>query len=596
MLILVCVPVLLSAWCFGPVGGLTAGLVGFLINALSVYAIRGNVIWTPLWVGGSAVAFLGIAAGYTLALNDRLLCEVAERKRAEESIKGMALEWELTFNSIGSGVAIHDTSYIIRNVNAAFAEMVGKQPEQILGKACYQVVHHADSPCPRCPHRRMLETKLPAKEAFFEPVLATHVEISASPIFDVNGDISGSVHIMENISARVQAEENLRKIEEQLAQVQKLEAVGRLAGGVAHDFNNLMTTIYGYSDLVLVEKGIDETIIENVQGIKKAAGRAAELTQQLLAFSRKQVRHPTVININEILRNLEKMLIRLIGEDIAISLRLDPELGNIKADPGQIEQIIMNLAVNARDAMPNGGLLALTTQNVWLDDTYCLQHPEAAMRDGPYIQFAMCDTGQGIDSQTTSHIFEPFFTTKAVGEGTGLGLSIVYGIVKQNDGYVWVYSEVGKGSTFKIYLPRCDAIRDEQAHAQKKPAIQGGIETLLFVEDEKELRTLMARILREYGYTVIEGENGVEALTTVKNHPHIDLLVTDVVMPEMNGKTLSKLLLDAYPKLRVLFLSGYPTKAISHHGIIDEGVEYLQKPFSARTLAHKIRSILDSER
>ena len=290
------------------------------------------------------------------------------------------------------------------------------------------------------------------------------------------------------------------------------------------------------------------------------------------------------------------MLIRLIGEDIAISLRLDPELGNIKADPGQIEQIIMNLAVNARDAMPNGGLLALTTQNVWLDDTYCLQHPEAAMRDGPYIQFAMCDTGQGIDSQTTSHIFEPFFTTKAVGEGTGLGLSIVYGIVKQNDGYVWVYSEVGKGSTFKIYLPRCDAIRDEQAHAQKKPAIQGGIETLLFVEDEKELRTLMARILREYGYTVIEGENGVEALTTVKNHPHIDLLVTDVVMPEMNGKTLSKLLLDAYPKLRVLFLSGYPTKAISHHGIIDEGVEYLQKPFSARTLAHKIRSILDSER
>jgi two-component system, cell cycle sensor histidine kinase and response regulator CckA len=398
----------------------------------------------------------------------------------------------------------------------------------------------------------------------------------------------------QNRQTRTEAENaRLRESEIQLRQAQKMDAIGRLAGGIAHDFNNLLTAINGYSDLALRNMASDNEYRRNFEQIKHAGERAASLTRQLLAFSRKQVLQPKILDLNTIVSDMENMLQRLIGEDVELCTALDPSAGNVKADPGQLEQVIMNLAVNARDAMPNGGSIVIETQNVRLDKKYVHGHIDVS--SGEYVMLALSDTGVGMSEDTRRQIFDPFFTTKPVGEGTGLGLSTVYGIVNQSGGYVQAYSEISHGTTFKIYLPREDAACQDEEATVESQALLRGTETILLAEDEDGVRNLASEILSSHGYTVLTGCNGADALMTCDDHPGpIDLLVTDVIMPEMGGRELRTKLLDLYPNAKVLFISGYTDDAIVHHGILESGTPFLQKPFTPAGLARKVRGVLDA--
>jgi len=384
-----------------------------------------------------------------------------------------------------------------------------------------------------------------------------------------------------------------KQLEEQFHQAQKMEAVGRLAGGVAHDFNNLLTAILGSADLVLesLTAGVPER--EELEEIRKAALRAADLTRQLLAFSRQQVIAPTALNPNEVVANMDKLLRRLLGEDVELRTRLTSDLVTVKADPSQLEQVVVNLAVNARDAMPNGGKLTIETQNVELDEAYVRGHISA--QPGPYAMIAVSDTGVGMDAATQARIFEPFFTTKEIGKGTGLGLATVYGIVKQSGGWIWVYSEPGQGTTFKIYLPRVTEAVPPAAATPAPPASVRGSETILLVEDDEMIRNLVQKVLKANGYRVLVAANGRDAERVAGQHEGpIHLLMTDVVMPGMNGREVAERLAAARAGLRVLYLSGYTDDAIVHHGVLEPGVAFLQKPFTPAVLGRKVREVLDS--
>jgi CheY-like chemotaxis protein len=370
-----------------------------------------------------------------------------------------------------------------------------------------------------------------------------------------------------------------------------MEAVGRLAGGVAHDFNNLLTAILGYSELLLLDLSEKDPRRHYVADIIHTADRASSLTRQLLAFGRKQILQPRILNLNEVITDMEKMLRRLLGEDLDLIPLLDPHLGAVKADPGQMEQVIMNLAVNARDAMARGGLLTIETENVSLDEAYVQDHVEVI--PGPYVMLAVSDTGAGMDAATQAQIFEPFFTTKEPGKGTGLGLATVYGIIKQSGGHIWVYSEPGQGTSFKIYLPRvAEAALPLMAAAAPAASLQGR-ETILVVEDEKELREVICQALRTYGYTVLEARHGSEALLICARHQgQIHLVLTDVVMPKMNGGQLVERLAPLR-KMKVLFMSGYTEDTASLQGLLAAGVPFLEKPFKIITLVQKVREVLD---
>ncbi|MGH7569267.1 MAG: response regulator [Gemmatimonadales bacterium] len=383
-----------------------------------------------------------------------------------------------------------------------------------------------------------------------------------------------------------------RGIEHQLRQAQKMEAVGRLAGGLAHDFNNILTAITGYAGLLLEDLAAADARRGDVDEIRRAAERAAALTRQLLAFSRQQVLAPRVLDLNDLVTNLDNMLRRLIGEDVELVTVPAPDLGAIRADPGQLEQVLVNLVVNARDAMPEGGRLTIETANVTLDEDYTRLHAPAL--PGQYVLLAVSDTGTGMDPETRNHIFEPFYTTKEKGKGTGLGLATVYGIVKQSGGFVWVYSEPGQGATFKIYLPRVD----ERAQPLETPAASTtslrGTETVLLVEDEVTVRTVARQMLERQGYTVLEA-TGAEAATAIaETHDGpIHLLLTDVVMPGSSGRALADRLTPLRPELRVLFMSGYTDEAVVRHGMLERGVAYLQKPFAPEGLARRVREVID---
>jgi signal transduction histidine kinase len=384
-----------------------------------------------------------------------------------------------------------------------------------------------------------------------------------------------------------------KKLEEQLRQAQKMEAIGQLTGGIAHDFNNMLTVILGYSELMLQRLKAEDHLRSDVEQVKEAGVRASLLTRQLLAFSRKQVLQPKVLDVNAVLTNMDRMLQRLIGEDVDLVTMPAPGLGRVHADPGQIEQVIVNLAVNARDAMPNGGKLTIETANVELDDAYARKH--ISVKPGSYVMLAVSDTGCGMDAATQARIFEPFFTTKEVGKGTGLGLSTVYGIVKQSEGYVWVYSEVGRGTTFKVYLPRVEAMAEAVEPSREAAKAIRGSETVLLVEDEKSVRALARSILRAHGYTVLEAGQGKEALLLSGQHEGpIHLMITDVVMPELSGRDLAERLKPSRPNMKVLFMSGYADKAIVHHGELKPDTAFLQKPFTPDALALKVREVLDA--
>ncbi|MFZ5433292.1 MAG: response regulator [Calditrichota bacterium] len=391
---------------------------------------------------------------------------------------------------------------------------------------------------------------------------------------------------------RKRALDALLESEEQLRQAQKMEAVGRLAGGVAHDFNNLLTAILGHSELALYKLHDGDPLRDSVEQIMKAAERAASLTRQLLAFSRKQVLQPRLLDLNSTVTDMEKMLRRLIGEDIVLVTKLDSQLGVIKADPGQIEQVIMNLAVNARDAMPQGGRLCIETAEVELDESYSWSH--TAVAPGRYVMLAVSDNGVGMDAETRSHIFEPFFTTKEIGKGTGLGLSTVYGIVNQSGGHIWVYSEPGQGTTFKIYLPRAtgEAVKLERPIT---PLSQNGHETILLVEDEEGVRELVRRILEQKGYHIIATSDARNALRIAQDYDgYIHLLITDVIMPHISGDILAHDLAALRPEIRILFMSGYTDDSMNNRNLDRNGAAFLPKPFSADHLARKVRELLDA--
>lgn len=390
-------------------------------------------------------------------------------------------------------------------------------------------------------------------------------------------------------------EEALRESEHKLLHAQKMEAIGMLTGGIAHDFNNLLTAMIGYCDLTLMESDLSETVTANINEIRKSAERAASLTQQLLAFSRRQVLEPRIINLNSLITNLENMLRRLIGEDVVLTTNLSHEEVIIRADPGQIEQVIMNLAVNARDAMPDIGKLVIETRVVVLDENYCSKHPD--IHPGSYVLLAVSDTGHGMSEETQKRIFEPFFTTKELGKGTGLGLSTTFGIVKQSGGNIEVHSELEIGTTFKTYLPLVDRPDgDERIEPLEIISVEGveGAETLLLVEDDKEMRKLIKRLLSELNYTVFDFGDGKEALDFISNSKtNFELLITDVIMPNMNGRVLAENVKNKIPEMKVLYVSGYTDDIIAPHGVLDRGVCFLPKPFTLQSLAQKVRSVLN---
>ncbi len=531
-------------------------------------------------VSVSYIDYLGKSA--TLGI----IRDITERKRAEAQIVQLAQLIEQSSESI----VLTDLAGDILYVNAAFCEITGYLMDEVIGK-----------------NPRILKSGEHDKK-FYEELWASITEgktwhgtfvnrkkdgtvyYESATIFPVR-DLSGKIINFAAVKRDITQE---RELEEQFRQAQKMEAIGQLAGGVAHDFNNLLTIIRGYSELALDQMHTNDPLLKNVEQIDMAAQRAEALTRQLLAFSRRQILKPDVINLNTTVRNMEKMLRRLIGENISLHSQLDPELKNIRIDEGQIEQVIMNLVINARDAMPAGGRITLETQNTVLNDSYVSEHE--ATRKGEYVMIAVSDTGIGMSKEIRDRVFEPFFTTKEKGKGTGLGLSTVYGIIKQSNGNIWLYSEPDKGTTFKIYLPVFEKeIKTGDFRSRTEGSLSGN-ETILLVEDEENLRKMAVDSLQHYGYTVLTAENGKRALDLCRGYEGaIDLLLTDVVMPEINGRELSEEFIKLYPHATVVFTSGYTDDAIVRHGMLENGVEFIQKPFTPVKLLRKLRSLLNKK-
>ena len=507
-----------------------------------------------------------------------------ERKRSEEKVRESEARLRVLVEQLPAVLWTVDRELKFTSaLGAGFARLKIK-PEQILGTSLLDYFETNDQTfLPIAAHRRAVAGEpMTFHVEWKSGSYACHVE----PLKDSDGQVSGAICMSLDITDR-------KQLEEQLRQAQKMEAVGRLAGGIAHDFNNLLMVIQGYGDLLAERLPAGDPLRRNAEQIQMASQKASSLTRQLLAFSRKQMLAPKILNVQSVVADMEKILRRLIGEDIQLETSSAQDLGLIKADRSQIEQVILNLAVNARDAMPQGGRLTIETANVELDASY--SHPPAVLSPGKYVMLAVTDNGCGMDAETQAHVFEPFFTTKEKGKGTGLGLATVYGVVKQSGGYVWVYSEPGRGTSFKIYLPR---VEESAAPASRDGnrvtgTLERGSETILLVEDEKGVRELAREYLTSSGYTVIEAENGHTALELAAMHVGpIHLLLTDVVMPGISGKELAQRVGQVRPGIKIIYMSGYTDQAVVHHGILENDAVLLQKPFTLLTLAGKLREIL----
>ncbi len=543
--------------------------------------IRQQAFWLALFAGAVATA---MAAGVFLLVRDFRLRFYQQRYEAELERRALLGHYDYLSRFANDIILLTDQEGGIVEANERAVDAYGYGREELIGLLLTQLA----DPVARKEFERRWHSLDRQESLIFE----THqrrkdgtrfpAEVSARRI-EVEGKVFRQAIIRDTTERS--------KLQEQLQQAQKMESIGRLAGGVAHDFNNLLTIINGYTGLMLNELAEDHPMRVSVQEVGKAGQRAASLTQQLLAFSRRQVIAPKVINLNEIILDLNKMLSRLVGEDIAVITALDPGLSCILADPGQMQQLLMNLTTNARDAMPNGGALHIEAQNAEIDEESAAAH--ARMPAGRYVLLSVTDTGIGMEEHVRQHAFEPFFTTKPQGKGTGLGLATVYGIVKQSNGWIWVYSEPGKGTTFKIYLPEVSHRSESEETPQASECDLQGTETVLVVEDQDDVRRLAVDILARYGYRVLQASNPGEALGLCESFSEsIDLLVTDVVMPGMTGRDLADRLKPSRPGMKVLFVSGYTHNVIAHRGVLDPGVAYLSKPFSPAALAQKVRDVL----
>ena len=509
---------------------------------------------------------------------------------AREDLSVQKAFLEQLIESAPEAIAIVDPGMVVQRINREFTRLFGYSPEEACGRDLDTLIVPADRKDEGIRVNQDVDRGRTASlETIRQSKDGTQIEVSilTAPV-RLSAGRTAMFWIYRDIRER-------RRVENQLRQAQKMEAVGRLAGGVAHDFNNLLTVINGYGDLLLDSLQKSDPARAKLEQMRRAGERAAELTQQLLAFSRKQIVQPRALDLNSLVADSEKMFGRLIGEDIQLTTSLSPSLGQILADPGQIHQVLMNLLVNARDAMPNGGKLIIETANVDLDADFAARHAQVQAEAGPYVQLTISDSGMGMDEETRQHIFEPFYTTKGVGGGTGLGLSTVYGIVKQGGGWIWVYSEPGQGTSFKIYLPRIDVPRGSVTSEFTATELNGW-ETLLLVEDQDDVRQLATSVLSSRGYHVLEAANGDEALVLAGRHQEpIHLMVTDVVLPGMNGKEVAERLHALRPDMKVLYTSGYPEAVIAQRGVLDGNVAYISKPYTPDGLAAKVREVLQSD-
>ena len=521
--------------------------------------------------------------------------DITDRRRAEEELRRTNELFRSAFEEAPGGMCLVSPEGRFLRVNNAFCTMLERPESELPGMAFMDVTHPED----RSASREWVG-KILAGEEVPKTLEKRYLRKSGHVLWGIVGSfllrsddgvpLFFITHI-QDITDRKRAEAEKEKLQAQLQQAIKMEAVGRLAGGVAHDFNNLLTVITGYSELLLRKIGKKSSMHGQVEEIRRAGERAASLTQQLLAFSRKQIIEPKVVHLGHLVAEMHKMLTRLIGEDISLQATTGKSLGSVKVDPGQFQQILMNLVVNARDAMPGGGKIVIETANVDLDEGYCARHPY--VNPGRFVMLAVSDTGSGMSEEVKAHIFEPFFTTKEKGCGTGLGLATTYGSVHQAGGSIEVYSEVGIGTTFKIYLPRVEEQVIIPVNDDLPTDLPGGTETVLIVEDEDILRNLCVRILEHLGYKVLQARNGTEAIVEVQGYgDRIDLLLTDVVMPGMNGSELATQLVLHNPEMKVLFTSGYTEDVISHHGVLAEGVSFIGKPYVPSSLARKVREVL----
>jgi PAS domain S-box-containing protein len=578
-LVVFAVAVMVSAW----YGGWKPGLVAtsFALTVSAYFSLAGARAPSDYHKAIIHLTLFVFVAGLICFFNAAL-------RSAQEGLRRSEINFRSLVTHAPYGVCRCDSNGILLDVNPALVAMLGHESgAELVGQNLANLYSDSQQWFSLADFLRALQK--------FHGLAADWVRKDAAVI---NVRLSGRAFRDEGnaIFFELFAEDvtERRALEQQLRQAQKMEAIGRLAGGVAHDFNNLLMVISGYSEFLLERIGPNPTLRGPAQEIAKASERATALTRQLLAFSRKQMLAPKVVDLNSVVTENLKMLTRLIGEDIDLVMVPGSDLGAVKADPGQIEQVVMNLAVNARDAMPHGGKLTIETANVYVDTTYARFH--SPVEPGDYVMIAISDTGMGMDPETQTHIFEPFYTTKGL-KGTGLGLSTVYGIIKQSEGYIWVYSETGRGTTFKIYLPRVDAAL--QHEALQPPALaeqpRTGTETILLVEDEENLRQLTKQSLESQGYSVIDAADGASAMKACQEHlGPIHLLLTDVIMPGMNGRELANQISQSRPETKVLYMSGYTENHIGHNGTLDQGINLLQKPFTLPTLQAKVREALDT--
>ncbi len=519
--------------------------------------------------------------------------DVTERRHAEDLLHENEEKFRIAFENAPTGMSIVRANGQYLSVNAALCQMLGYSRDELLSGTLHRITHPDDLERTDRWIRKMVAGDLSEPECEKRFIHRDgHVVwgvVRARWLREADGTPRFAVVHVQDVTERKRAEEQRQRLEAQLHQAQKMEAVGQLAGGIAHDFNNLLTAIGGNAAVAQTEPGVPEPARTMMGEISQAVASAANLTRQLLSFSRQQVIAPRVLNLNDVILQLQPLLRRLLGEQLELRNALAADLGQVRIDPGQLEQVVVNLAVNARDAMMGGGTLTVESANVRLGQDYVRSHPLAP--PGDYVLLAVSDNGAGMTAETRARIFEPFFTTKEPGRGTGLGLAVVYGVVKQHGGMVEVYSELGHGTTFKIYWPRVDA--PPEAWVEPAGELRGGTESVLLVEDDAAVRTPALRMLKRLGYEAMSHASGAEALAALPGR--IDLLITDVVMPGMNGRELAERLARLRPGLRVLYASGYTQNVIAHHGVLEPGIEFLAKPYSLDSLARRVREVLERD-